>query len=104
MFLSDDELTSLTGAKRRDARVRALRAMGIEHRVRPDGTVIVLRSHVEQLLGGAPSNRVTPEREPNWDALRRPEKSPNTAAYRKRSSSGLRRARLAARWKPQRDL
>ncbi len=51
MFLDADELEQLTGKKRRDAQVRALRFMGIEHRVRPDGTVAVSRMHVEQTLG-----------------------------------------------------
>ncbi len=51
MFLDAIELEQLTGKKRRDAQVRALRFMGIEHRVRPDGTVAVSRIHVEQSLG-----------------------------------------------------
>lgn len=76
MFLNDDELFGLTGAKRREGRVRALRAMGIEHRVRPDGRVIVLRSHVEALLGGAPGSIVpVAEPEPDWSALASPEKA-----------------------------
>jgi len=76
MFLTDTELTDLTGAKRRDARARALRAMGVEHRIRPDGSVIVLRSHVESLLGGAPPAIVsTSEPAPNWKALASPKKA-----------------------------
>ncbi len=76
MFLTDDELSGLTGAKRREARVRALRAMGIEHRVRPDGHVIVLRSHLEALLGGAPETIVSAdEPEPDWSALASPKKA-----------------------------
>ena len=76
MFLSDDELSGLTGAKRRETRVRALRAMGIEHRLRPDGHVIVLRSHIEALLGGAPGTIVSaPKTEPDWSALVSPEKA-----------------------------
>lgn len=70
MFLTDDELFGLTGAKRRESRVRALRAMGIEHRLRPDGHVIVLRSHVETLLGGAAGSIVAVAgTEPDWSAL-----------------------------------
>jgi hypothetical protein len=60
MFLNDDELYQLTGAKRRDTRVRILRAMGIEHRVRPDGRVIVLRKHIEALLGGELKTKAPP--------------------------------------------
>jgi len=76
MFLTDDELTDLTGMKRRDGRVRALREMGVEHRIRPDGRVIVLRAHVESLLGGAPGPIVSgPDPEPDWSALASPKKA-----------------------------
>lgn len=51
MLLDTDELVELTGKKRCDAQVRALRGMGIEHRIRPNGTVAVSRLHVEQTLG-----------------------------------------------------
>lgn len=54
-FLDSTEMAELTGRVRSDAQVRALRHMGIEHRVRPDGKVAVLRSHVEQVLGVAPA-------------------------------------------------
>ena len=68
MFLSAVELRALTGKERKDAQVRALRAMGIEHRVRPDGHPVVLRSHVETELGGQPLRRAPKRRvEPNWD-------------------------------------
>jgi hypothetical protein len=76
VFLTDDELFGLTGAKRHEGRVRALRTMGIEHRVRPDGRVIVLRSHVEALLGGAPGPIVSvADLEPDWSALASSEKA-----------------------------
>jgi hypothetical protein len=74
MFLCEDELTNLTGMKRRAARVRALRTMGVEHRIRPDGRVIVLRSHVEALLGGVPRTIVSAP-EPDWNALASPKKA-----------------------------
>jgi len=69
MLLNDEDLQFLTGAGRRDARVRALRATGIEHRVRPDGWTIVLRSHVEELLGARPKANVH-SMEPDWSAVR----------------------------------
>lgn len=68
MFLSTDEIAELTGRKRKDCQVKALRHMGIEHRIRPNGTVAVLRSHVERELGGA-TTTVTQEIEPNWSAM-----------------------------------
>lgn len=70
MFLDRDELIHLTGRTRKDAQVRVLRFMGIEHRLRPDGSVAVLRRHVESLLGATDS--IDPEErrvEPNWAAI-----------------------------------
>ena len=59
MFLNQDELNSLTGKERPSAQARALRQMGIEYRQRPDGSIAVLRAHVEQIfgLGVSSSNR-----------------------------------------------
>lgn len=51
MFLDDEEIVQLTGRKRRLGQSRALKFMGIEHRIRPDGSVAVSRAHVEQVLG-----------------------------------------------------
>lgn len=71
MFLTDEELSGLTGRKRRDAQVRALRFMGIEHRLRPDGSVAVLRAHVEDMFGLALTGQseATAEMEPDWSAI-----------------------------------
>lgn len=52
MFLSNAEVGALTRKHRRDAQSRALDFMGIAHRIRPDGSIAVLRKHVERLLGG----------------------------------------------------
>ncbi|MHB8348410.1 MAG: DUF4224 domain-containing protein [Acidiferrobacterales bacterium] len=49
MFLTPEEIVALTRRKRRPAQVIELRYMGIEHRVRPDGSVAVLWAHVERL-------------------------------------------------------
>jgi hypothetical protein len=69
-FYDDNELTSLTHKRRNDARLRVLRAMGIAHRVRPDGSIAVLRSHVDAELGGvSDSGRSAIEPEPNWSAV-----------------------------------
>ncbi|MBX6381461.1 MAG: DUF4224 domain-containing protein [Microbispora sp.] len=70
-----DELIEITGKRQGAAQIRALRAMGIEHRMRPDGTPFVLRAHVEHLLGGvqATTGRSTEpvgEWEPNFQFLR----------------------------------
>ncbi len=45
-----------------------LNALGITHKVRSDGSLLVLRSHVEKELGGAPTTKSKAKTfEPNWD-------------------------------------
>ena len=68
MFLTEDEIIELTRKTRRDAQSRALRFIGIEHRPRPDGSLIVLRSHVEALLGGESRGKVK-DPQPDWSAI-----------------------------------
>lgn len=58
MFLEPDELATLTGKVQPGAQSKALSMMGIEHRRRPDGKVIVLRSALEPEL--KPSKAVEP--------------------------------------------
>lgn len=55
MWLTDEEVYELTRKKRYPAQLRALRAMGIEYRVRGDGSPGVARAHVEKVFGGGPS-------------------------------------------------
>jgi hypothetical protein len=69
MFLTREEIHALTTRVQYSAQIKALRAMGIEHRVRPDGSLAVLRSHIEQLFGGMSKTRNDPVKEPNWGAL-----------------------------------
>lgn len=68
MFLNDSEIQKLTKRKRAKAQQRQLNAMGIQHKVRADGSLVVLSAHVEKLLGGnvESSKRA---REPKWEAL-----------------------------------
>lgn len=70
-FLTADELDQLTGRTRSDAQKRALRYMGIEHRVRPDGSLVVLRRHVNQVLGddSLEHEGSAKEIEPDWSAI-----------------------------------
>jgi len=69
MFLTEQELVALTGRSRRAAQVRALYFMGIEHKVRPDGTVAVLRAHVDKVMGGEVYDYQQKTTEPNWSAI-----------------------------------
>jgi hypothetical protein len=70
MFLSDDEISSMTSRVQHAAQAKVLRSMGIEHRTRPDGSLAVLRAHVEQAFGlmTGPKRKNTPT-EPNWGAM-----------------------------------
>lgn len=70
MFLNDSEIEKLTKRKRAKAQQRQLNAMGIQHKVRADGSLVILHAHVDRLLGGEGVNaRQRPVREPNWEAL-----------------------------------
>lgn len=61
MFLTHEELIELTGRKVRNAQAKALNTMGVTHRRRPDGSVVVLKSHVDKLLDGNIETIVKPE-------------------------------------------
>lgn len=69
VFLNDDELQQLTQKKRHCTQRKVLNAMGIAYKPRPDGTLVVLRSHVERIFGGKVSEPPKKEPEPNWAAL-----------------------------------
>lgn len=69
-FLAREEIHGLTNKMTKSAQVRALNLMGIEHRVRPDGSVAILRDHITKVFGGLePSKRTTKTATPNWDAI-----------------------------------
>lgn len=70
MFLEPDELVTLTGRTQNRAQARALRMMGIEHRVRPNGTVVVLSEHVAKVLGVQTAVAARDASvEPDWRAM-----------------------------------
>jgi hypothetical protein len=71
LFLEPFELEGLTGRRRPNAQIRVLQAMGIEHKVRPDRTIAVLREHVNNVFSGttrSPGRRHKSEA-PNWAAI-----------------------------------
>jgi len=44
--------------------------MGVNFLIRPDGTLVVSRRNVEELLGVRPEKvKKKPPNEPNWDAM-----------------------------------
>ena len=61
--LTAGELAELTGKRRASAQRRALRFMAIDHKLRTDGSLMVLREH----LSGKDGTRASINRtEPNW--------------------------------------
>ena len=68
-FLTSIEIADLTHRSRRASQRAVLNAMGIQHKVRPDGTLVVSRAHVEKELGGTVVVKGKKTHEPNWDAL-----------------------------------
>lgn len=51
MILSKEEVIALTKRTRSDAQARVLNSMGIPHRRRPDGSIVVSRAYVDAELG-----------------------------------------------------
>ncbi|WP_454825917.1 DUF4224 domain-containing protein [Paraburkholderia xenovorans] len=66
MFLTNKELVELTDRRHRACQAQVLRALGIDHKVRPDGRVIVLRRHVEQQFGVSAERGKGRVTEPDW--------------------------------------
>ena len=69
MFLDDEELEMLTGKQRRSAQAKALCFMGIEHKLRPDGSVAVLRSHVEKMFGESAVSTIRRKTDPDFSMV-----------------------------------
>lgn len=71
MFLTHEEIVKLTGKHHSSAQRRVLNALGITHKTRPDGSIVVLSSHVQKEMGGlqAAIGAQAPTVEPNWGAL-----------------------------------
>lgn len=70
MFLDDEEIENLTDRQRRPAQSRVLAFAGIEHKRRPDGSLIVLRAHVEKILGEGVVSRGKRKTEPCFDMVK----------------------------------
>ncbi|MDA8256317.1 MAG: DUF4224 domain-containing protein [Betaproteobacteria bacterium] len=68
IILDPDELQALTDRSQHRAQRRILDALGITSRTRPDGSLVVLRAHVEEVLGLSSGGKVPESPEPNWSA------------------------------------
>lgn len=64
-FLSAAEIAQLTARRQRRAQRLALNHMGVVHKTRPDGTLVVARAHVESLLGIDAPSKATRDVEPD---------------------------------------
>jgi len=71
IFLTREEVAQLTSRLRHAAQARVLRFMGVEHRIRPDGSLAVMRAHVEKMFCGEQSaaSAKVKSLEPNWSAM-----------------------------------
>lgn len=69
MFLTPEDIAALTLKTQRKAQRAALNFMGIDHKIRPDGSIVVLRAHVEKMLGASMPPAAGKKREPNWSAI-----------------------------------
>lgn len=49
LTLTDSEIQQITNRQRRNAQAKMLAALGIRHKVRPDGSLLVFRAAVEKL-------------------------------------------------------
>jgi len=69
MFLTEDEIVELTKKTRHSSQCAVLNALGIVHKVRPDGSLVVARAHANKEFGVAEDKKKPKELEPNWGAL-----------------------------------
>lgn len=76
IFLEEEEIRQLTGRKARSAQATTLKSMGIAHKVRADGSLVVLRSHIEKTLDGLPEKSRVKEWQPDWSSLNAPPAQP----------------------------
>jgi len=91
-----EELQALTNKRRLSSQRAVLNALGIVYKVRPDGSLVVLKTHVEQLLGG----QVTEQKprstwEPDWATFEAEEQA--SAAQRKAQQEAKKKRINAAR-------
>lgn len=70
IFLTPEEIHTLTKRSYRPAQAKVLREMGIDHKIHPDGDVLILRSHINKVFNGDESQKPSTEsKEPNWGAF-----------------------------------
>lgn len=68
MFLTNDEIQELTNRKQRDAQRSMLNHLRISYKVRADGSLAILRSHVVKQFGDSDVSNKNRNSEPDWKA------------------------------------
>ena len=71
LCLTHEEIREVTGKDRYSAQIKALRAMGIESKPRPDGSILVDRAYYNDWVRGraGKDRRAQEKTEPRWDAV-----------------------------------
>lgn len=67
MFLTPDQIQSLTNKVRPSAQCRALTGMGIKFLQRPDGTPAVSCAHIDKVMGAGTAAALARKTVPNFD-------------------------------------
>jgi len=69
LCLTPEEIEEITQKKRYSAQQKVLRALGIESKRRPDGSVLVNRAHCNDWVRGevGTGRRAREKTEPRWD-------------------------------------
>ena len=69
LILSDDEIKVLTRRHHRRLQSIALSSMGIEHKRRPDGSIVVLREHANRVLCNEQAQRAPKKSGPRLELV-----------------------------------
>jgi len=70
-FLASNEIHGLTNRVKKHAQAKVLNSMGIEHKIRPDGSIAILRAHIIKVFDGNPDpvKKAPKTASPNWGAI-----------------------------------
>lgn len=68
MFLNNEQLRNLTNKQRPSAQARELLRLGIKHGVRGDGSIVVMETAVDAVLGPGTAARLR-KSAPNFGAV-----------------------------------
>lgn len=67
MFLTPEQLQKLTGRQKTPSQEKMLKSMGVDYRLRGDGKLVVLASHIEKILNGQPESKTRKPITPDFD-------------------------------------